>query len=63
MTTLEIILIVALLLSWAEYIRVILNVRKIRDLVVPIREDMQQLREDALELVEAAAVLEQERNK
>lgn len=63
MTTLEIILIVALLLSWAEYIRVILNVRKIRDLVVPTLEYMQQLREDALELVEAAAVLEQERNK
>lgn len=63
MTTLEIILIVALLLSWSEYIRVILNVRKIRDLVVPTLEDMQQLREDALELVEAAAVLEQERNK
>ena len=63
MTTLEIILIVALLLSWAEYIRVILNVRKIRDLVVSTLEDMQQLREDALELVEAAAVLEQERNK
>ena len=63
MTTLEIILIVALLLSWAEHIRVILNVRKIRDLVVLTLEDMQQLREDALELVEAAAVLEQERNK
>ena len=63
MTTLEIILIVALLLSWSEYIRVILNVRKIRDLVVPTLEDMQQLREDALELVGAAAVLEQERNK
>ena len=63
MTTLEIVLIVVLLASWAEYIRVILNVRKIRDLVTEAQENLEQLREEALELVEAAAVHQQEYKK
>ena len=63
MTTLEIVLIVALLLSWSEYIRVMLCIRRILKIIDKAQEELEQLREDTLELVESAAVLEQERNK